>query len=457
MRIRDRIASGLAIAALLLGNMVHASKIEVSQINNFNGAVDAEITIFGVPNTRQVTAGTGLTGGGALSADRTISLDLTRANTWTGAGTFSAGLIGNLTGNVTGDVSGTSGSTTGNAATATALATGRTISITGDLAYTSPSFTGASNVTAAGTLATVNSNVGACGDATHVGVVTLNAKGLATACTATAISGYLQVASNLSDVASASTSRTNLGLGTSAVQNTGTSGATVPLLSTLNTWTTDQIYVGNIQYNPSAVTLGTSATIDAVRPISADGRGSTGAIMRSTGETGGSGFQAIRVSSDTTGPTNTLRKARGTVASLASVQNGDSLGMMIWSGYASTPSVNSLSVARIDTIITEPTPTTSVMGGDMVISTIKIGTNTTTTDLRISADTGITASGNVNVGALLSLHNYVVSGLPTCNGTTQGSLAYVTDALSPTYLGVLTGGGTTKSPVFCNGSAWVPS
>jgi len=67
------------------------------------------------------------------------------------------------------------GSVSGNAGTATALATGRTISITGDLAYTSPSFDGTGNVTAAGTLATVNSNVG-----TYT-KITINAKGLATA------------------------------------------------------------------------------------------------------------------------------------------------------------------------------------------------------------------------------------------------------------------------------------
>lgn len=41
---------------------------------------------------------------------------------------------------------------TGTAATATTLATGRTISITGDLAYTSPAFDGSGNVTAAGTI-----------------------------------------------------------------------------------------------------------------------------------------------------------------------------------------------------------------------------------------------------------------------------------------------------------------
>ena len=65
-------------------------------------------------------------------------------------------------------------STTGSAAT---LTTGRTLAITGDLAYTSPSFDGSANVTAAGTLATVNTNVGSFTNAT----LTVNGKGLITA------------------------------------------------------------------------------------------------------------------------------------------------------------------------------------------------------------------------------------------------------------------------------------
>jgi hypothetical protein len=68
----------------------------------------------------------------------------------------------------------------GNAGTATALATGRTISITGDLTYTSPTFNGSANVSAAGTLATVNSNVGSFGGPTEAIRVTVNAKGLVT-------------------------------------------------------------------------------------------------------------------------------------------------------------------------------------------------------------------------------------------------------------------------------------
>jgi hypothetical protein len=70
---------------------------------------------------------------------------------------------------------GGTGSTTAGGATAGALTPGGTIGITGDLTYTSPTFTGA-NVTGAGTLATVNASPGTYANAT----VTVNAKGLAT-------------------------------------------------------------------------------------------------------------------------------------------------------------------------------------------------------------------------------------------------------------------------------------
>ncbi len=61
------------------------------------------------------------------------------------------------------------------------LPAGRLPAFTGDV--TSPAGS------AANTLATVNANIGLCGDATHVAQVTLNAKGLTTGCTAVAIGG----------------------------------------------------------------------------------------------------------------------------------------------------------------------------------------------------------------------------------------------------------------------------
>lgn len=48
---------------------------------------------------------------------------------------------------------------------------------------------------------------------------------------------------------------------------------------------------------------------------------------------------------------------------------------------------------------------------------------------------------------------YTVATLPAAG--TAGRKAYVTDALAPTFLGTLTGGGAVVCPVFDNGTAWV--
>ena len=47
---------------------------------------------------------------------------------------------------------------------------------------------------------------------------------------------------------------------------------------------------------------------------------------------------------------------------------------------------------------------------------------------------------------------FTVATLPT---GTIGMRTYVTDALAPTFLGVLVGGGAIKAPAFYNGTAWV--
>lgn len=77
-------------------------------------------------------------------------------------------------------------STTGSAAS---LTTGRTIAMTGDVSWTSPTFNGSANVTAAATLATVNANVGSFGSASAIPVITVNAKGLVTAVSTATVAG----------------------------------------------------------------------------------------------------------------------------------------------------------------------------------------------------------------------------------------------------------------------------
>ena len=86
-----------------------------------------------------------------------------------GSGNFSAGII--------------TASLNGNANTSTTLATGRTIGITGDLTYTSPSFNGSVNVTAVGTLA----NSGVTANTYTAATVTVDAKGRVTSASSNTI------------------------------------------------------------------------------------------------------------------------------------------------------------------------------------------------------------------------------------------------------------------------------
>ena len=124
---------------------------------------NAEMAFNEQTNILYYGTGTGGTGGSATSiipiAGNGAFVDLTSAQTIGGTKTFSSII---------------SGSITGLAGTATALATGRTISITGDLAYTSGSFDGTSNVTGTGTLSNTGVTAG-----TYT-KITVDAKGRAT-------------------------------------------------------------------------------------------------------------------------------------------------------------------------------------------------------------------------------------------------------------------------------------
>ena len=85
------------------------------------------------------------------------------------------------------------GDLTGNADTATALATGRTIAITGDATYTSAAFDGSGNVTGALTLANSGVTANSYGGATAIPVITVDAKGRLTSVTTASITTNLTV------------------------------------------------------------------------------------------------------------------------------------------------------------------------------------------------------------------------------------------------------------------------
>lgn len=84
-----------------------------------------------------------------------------------------------------------SASITGNAATATKLATGRTIAVTGDVTGTSVAFDGSANLSFATTLANSGVTAGTYGSSSAVPVVTVDAKGRVTGVSTSAISGSI--------------------------------------------------------------------------------------------------------------------------------------------------------------------------------------------------------------------------------------------------------------------------
>lgn len=63
-----------------------------------------------------------------------------------------------------------------------------------------------------------------------------------------------------------------------------------------------------------------------------------------------------------------------------------------------------------------------------------------------------TAPSKLTIAGLVNLKNYTVATLPA---GTRGDIAYVTDALAPTFLAALVGGGAVVTPAFYNGAAWV--
>lgn len=160
-------AGELAYSALADNGSNGGDRLYIGMGTETSGNAANHIVIGGKYFTDMVSAATN-----ANTANTIVKRDA--------SGNFNAGTI--------------TGTLSGNASTATALQTARTISLTGDVTYTSGSFDGSGNVTGTATLATVNTNVGTYGSSTAIPVVTVNAKGLVTAVSTATISTTLNIA-----------------------------------------------------------------------------------------------------------------------------------------------------------------------------------------------------------------------------------------------------------------------
>ena len=106
----------------------------------------------------------------------------------------------------------------------------------------------------------------------------------------------LSIQSGGTGARNASDARKNLGLGSAAIQNIGTSGANVPLLNSSNTWDTQQTFDDGIKVNDEI----TSSSPNALRLVSAG----NGMILR---KDNGSFFFLVATDNNGLGSWNTLR------------------------------------------------------------------------------------------------------------------------------------------------------
>jgi hypothetical protein len=138
-----------------------------------------------------LTNATAIGNGAVVSASNRIQLGNANVTSVVTSGNISA--------------TGFTGPLTGNASTATALATGRTISITGDVTYTSGAFDGTSNVTGSATLTNTTVTAGNYGSSTAIPTFSVDSKGRLTA------AGTVGITAGVSTLAYSTTGSSNGG------------------------------------------------------------------------------------------------------------------------------------------------------------------------------------------------------------------------------------------------------
>jgi hypothetical protein len=187
------------------------------------------------------------------------------------------------------DVNGTvtatafSGTLTGNASSATALATGRTISTTGDVTFTSGAFDGTSNITGSATLTNTTVTAGTYGSSTAIPTFTVDSKGRLTAASTVGITaGVSTLAYSTTGAANGGTiSGTTLTLTAADASNPGLISTGTQTIAGAKTFSNDVAatnFLGNATTATTAgnITATTNTTLTSLTNLNTVGTITTG-------------------------------------------------------------------------------------------------------------------------------------------------------------------------------------
>ena len=378
----------------------------------------------------------------------------------------------------------------GNASTASTWASGRTLSLSGDITYTSPSFDGSGNVTAAATLATVNANVGTWNN------VTVNAKGLVTGGSNTAYLTANQTITHTGDVTGSGTTSFALTLATvNATPGVYGSATAIPIVTVNAKGLVTSVTTAAISSTLS-IAGGTGTDAVSIGTDTLTFAGGTGvattvtnnqisfAIGQAVSTTSNVTFNDITVS-------GTLNSNDITAASVNIAGDAVITGNLTVNGTTTTINSATLSVADLNIIVAKDAATAVAANGagltvngptipatllyssaddrwnlnkNLNVTTVYgalSGNATTATtwqaarDLSLSGDgtaTLVSVNGSANVSAALTLatvnanigtwNNVTVNGKGLVTG--GSNTAYLTANQTITHTGDVTGSGTTS-------------
>ncbi len=224
-----------------------------------------QATVVLPPGITSLTGGVTATGPGAAAATVVTNANLTGDVTSVG----NASTLANIPAIAGTNLTGTAASLT--AGNATKLTTGRTIALTGGVSYTSPSFDGSGNITAA---ATVNTNANLTGPITSTGNATAVAAQTGTGSTFVMSASPTFTGSPVLSTASA----TSVALPTTSPLNSATSTSTVLSFYDEGTWTPTDASGAALSFTISAANCVYTrvgrlviATYQIVYPVTASG------------------------------------------------------------------------------------------------------------------------------------------------------------------------------------------